>query len=277
MATIVMIEHVVQPALRVPYVAHELARRWVAAGHRVLLHCGFDPPPGDVAILHVDATVVPEAYRACTARFPRVVNAAAWDISKRRVSDCVIGRDDPWPGPVIVKTNANVGGRTEALLVQEQRRRGLPEDVRAGPLLSDYPIFPSRDAVPEAAWRDPGLVVEKFVGERDAQGFHLRVWTFFGSRERSSLCTSPEPVIKSQNVTGRVPVEVPPQMREARRRLGFDFGKFDYVRHEGRFYLLDANRTPSAPTGPSAAAFAASLDDMAGALPEFLGVTAAGA
>jgi len=32
----------------------------------------------------------------------------------------------------------------------------------------------------------------------------------------------------------------------ARRKLGFDYGKFDYVVHEGRAHLLDANRTPGA-------------------------------
>jgi hypothetical protein len=29
-----------------------------------------------------------------------------------------------------------------------------------------------------------------------------------------------------------------------RSRLGFDYGKFDYVMHEGRAVLLDANSTP---------------------------------
>jgi hypothetical protein len=31
-----------------------------------------------------------------------------------------------------------------------------------------------------------------------------------------------------------------------RARLGFDYGKFDFVIHEGQAVLLDANRTPTA-------------------------------
>jgi hypothetical protein len=53
-----------------------------------------------------------------------------------------------------------------------------------------------------------------------------------------------------------------------RARLGFDFAKFDYVRHGGRFVLLDANRTPSMPAyvDPGVAAgqdeLAAGLDSL---------------
>ena len=29
--------------------------------------------------------------------------------------------------------------------------------------------------------------------------------------------------------------------------MGFDYGKFDFVRHDGQWLLLDVNKTPSAP------------------------------
>ena len=270
MATVVILEHALQHVLRVPYIAHALGERWVRAGHDVILHRGVNPPPADLAILHVDLTVVPQAYCAALSRYARVVNAAAGDASKRRVSQCVLARDDPWSGPVMVKANANVSGRAEALIAREQRSRGLPVDVPVEASPDGYRILPSRAAVPESDWTSPAVVVEKFVPERSAAGYHLRVWTFFGGRERSSLCTSPEPVIKSSNVSAREPVEVPPAMRAARRRLGFDFGKFDYVLHDGRYYLLDASRTPSAPVGPSAVALAPALDEIALGLGDFL-------
>jgi hypothetical protein len=41
-------------------------------------------------------------------------------------------------------------------------------------------------------------------------------------------------------------VPVPNELRIERKRLGFDYGKFDFVVHEGRVVLLDANRTPTA-------------------------------
>jgi hypothetical protein len=37
----------------------------------------------------------------------------------------------------------------------------------------------------------------------------------------------------------------PISRRNERARLGFDFGKFDFVVHEGQSVLLDTNRTPS--------------------------------
>jgi hypothetical protein len=41
-------------------------------------------------------------------------------------------------------------------------------------------------------------------------------------------------------------VEVHPEIPELAKRMGFDFGKFDYVMHEGKPVLLDANKTPGA-------------------------------
>ena len=37
---------------------------------------------------------------------------------------------------------------------------------------------------------------------------------------------------------------MPDELRALRRQLGFDYGKFDFVMHEGRAVLLDANKTP---------------------------------
>ena len=40
--------------------------------------------------------------------------------------------------------------------------------------------------------------------------------------------------------------EIPPSELEAFREAnGFDFGKFDYVEHDGRPILLDINKTPT--------------------------------
>jgi hypothetical protein len=38
--------------------------------------------------------------------------------------------------------------------------------------------------------------------------------------------------------------DVPESLRAERERLGFDFGKFDFVYHDGKAILLDANKTP---------------------------------
>lgn len=60
-------------------------------------------------------------------------------------------------------------------------------------------------------------------------------------------------------------------------RLGFDYGKFDFVMHEGRAVLLDANKTPgrarnlskivAAGTANLADGFEGLIHRVAGAIP----------
>jgi hypothetical protein len=78
----------------------------------------------------------------------------------------------------------------------------------------------------------------------------LRTWTFLGDEESATLSYSPVPVVKRANVTRYEPCEVPDALRAERRRLGFDYGKFDFVMHEGEPILLDANSTPSCAPQP---------------------------
>jgi hypothetical protein len=248
-AAIVILEHELQRHVRLPYMAYSLAERWRRAGHEVRVHHGLEaPPPGDLAVVNIDLTVIPEAYRRLAARYPRAVNGRVTDVSKSRFSADLLDRYSDWIGPVIVKTEANYGGKPEALLRAIARRDGLACDVPEGPVAQGYPLYDSLRQVPEAAWRTPGLVVERFLPERDAAGhYYSRHWVFLGDRDRSIRLRSRVPIIKSGDAIGREDVPVPDELRAWRERLGFDFGKFDYVRYGERFVLLDVNRTPSVP------------------------------
>lgn len=266
MATIVLIEHPQQQRIGVPYMLHAIAQRWSAAGHRVLVHGGTGaPPPGDVAILHVDLTVIPEAYRSVLAQYPTVLNAGVFNIAKSAYSALRLLPGQAWEGPVIVKTDANFGGQIDA------RLHALAAEAHQAPVLRRYPVFASASAVPPEVWSTPGLLVERFLPERDGEGYALRMWTFFGAAERSSRYLSPSAIAKADRVHSRQDVPVPEEIRAWRARLGFDFGKFDYVYSEGRYWLLDANRTPGAPSefanNPETAAF---LDKLATGLDAYL-------
>jgi hypothetical protein len=269
--TIVFLEHRFQDRLGIPYMAYAFAERWAAKGHRVLYHRGLEAPPAaDVAICHVDLTIVPPAYRDLARRYEHVVNAKANDISKRRYSDCILEPGTDWHGPVVVKTDANHFGKMELLLERESRREGVPSHVAPVAVLPEYTVYPSVREVPERLWSSPGINVEKCVPERDERGYYLRVWTFFGDRERSSRYLSKELLIKSSSYLAREAVAVPDEMRRIRERLGFDYGKFDYVRHDGRYYLLDANRTPASPARFAAQPdVQASYDELAAGLDVF--------
>ncbi|MGZ5039127.1 MAG: hypothetical protein ACXWHB_14680 [Usitatibacter sp.] len=272
MATIVFLEHALQDRLGIRYMAHEFIAPWERAGHRVLIHRGTaPPPPGDIAILHVDLTVVPEPYLEVMRRYPRVVNGATGDIRKSRYSDCILARGDPWDGRVLIKTEGNHGGHVDDALLRMAIDAGIAEVADVPTVMDHYYLCDSTRHVPDAIWSTPGVIVEKYIPEEDESGNHIRVWTFFGGEDRSSRYRARVPLIRFADYIDREAVPVPDEMRAKRARLGFDFGKFDYVMHDGRCHLLDANRTPGAPEAfVNDAAVRASLDQLAGGIEMFL-------
>jgi len=265
MAHIAVITHAHDHFRRERYLLRSLAGFWLRAGHRVSVGAGPDEcPDADLAVLHVDLSVVPDAYVEASRRYPVVVNGAVLDIRKNRVSRCLARRDDDWTGPVIVKTDLNCGG------VPEMRLRRLNVDaghatvapVRPEAYTTEpYPIFESAADVPAAVWDNPGLVVERFLPERDARGFGIRTWVFLGDRERCTRYVGSHPIVKAGNIVAREPAAVPDDLRRERQRLGFDYGKFDFVVCDGRSILFDANRTPSAPPAPDTPEAAEALMD----------------
>ena len=220
----------------------------MARGHHVDVVCGLERlPPADTAILHVDLSVVPDDYARAARRYPRVMNGQALDIRKRAVSRNLVARGDGWRGPVIVKTDLNYRGLPE----QELHKRALKANGKAAkpPKPIDYKIYESPERVPHSVWSRPELVVERFLPERDDSGFAVRTWLFLGDRERCRRFTSDKPLVKGANIkfVGSEPSEVPDFVRAERDRLKIDYGKFDFVLHNGEPVLFDANKTPGVP------------------------------
>lgn len=231
------------------YLLHDILQEMRRRGHAVkVLHGPVeDPPPADLAILHVDATITPQEYVDFARRFPRCLNIAATDISKRRISGAVLAPGEAWDGPVIVKSDANFGGRAEARLNRLARRRREPEPFPGMRVVERYDILNSIEEVPQSAFHDPALVVERFIPEPDPGGYALRFWVFCGEAERCNRYVSTSPLLKAASVTSWEPAEVPDELRALRLKLGFDYGKFDFVLHDGRPVLLDANKTLGRP------------------------------
>jgi hypothetical protein len=214
-------------------------------GHSWRISAGPCARAADAAILHVNATRVPKDYLALAERYRVAINFRTGDISKRRVNTgLLLSRGDNWSGRVIVKTDLNFLGRPEARINATAEARRRPRPFPAPPNVDVYPILDSIAQVPDAVWDDEGLVVQRFLPETDPDGYALRTWVFAGSRGRCNRHVSPVPVVKADQVVSRQPAEVPDAIRAERERLGFDFGKFDFVVHEGEAILLDANRTP---------------------------------
>ncbi|PBC02446.1 hypothetical protein [Mesorhizobium sp. WSM3860] len=228
-----------------PYMLFDLLEELKRRGHSVQVLNGTSAKPAaDIAVLHVDATVTSPDYVEYARAFPFCLNLGAADISKRRISGAVIGKDDCWKGQVIVKSTLNHWGTPEQQLNQRARRVGKPEPFPGVEPFESYQVYASLTDIPAEVFGREDLIVEKFVPEPEPDGFAARFWLFCGERERCTRHVSPQSLVKGDDTIRREAVPVPDELRALRRRLGFDYGKFDFVVHEGRAVLLDANKTP---------------------------------
>ncbi len=234
----------------------QIAQCWEKEGYRVTVLKGTDTfVEADIAVLHVDMTVIPEKYMRFVRRYPVVINGKVKSIAKRLVSRNVVTLHDHWKGPVVVKTDRNAGGNPETRYIKSgtplyrirrKMRKILPYYFHNRLDINDYKIYWSKADVPLPVWFNRGFLVEKFTPEMKEGLYCLRIWLFFGDKESNSVCYSKSPIVKSNNIIRREPAgEVPAELREERKRLGFDYGKFDYAMVDGKAVLFDANRTPS--------------------------------
>jgi hypothetical protein len=211
-----------------PYLLFDVLKQLESLGHSVHVSRGPEPANGDAALLHVDSTIVEQPYLDLASHYPRTINFGTGDISKRATSRLLLAKGNSWDGPVIVKSNLNNGATMEDQHNREAARMGLPPPHPGVAKAESYRILDSLSDVEDAVWRDRTLVVERFLPEEDEEGgYVLRTW-----------------VSKAGAILRYAPAEVPDALRRERERLGFDFGKFDFVIHDGKAVLLDANRTP---------------------------------
>jgi len=226
------------------YIMGDLLAILATRGHRITETGRADRvPAGDLLIVHVDSSVVPPEYLAVAARFPAAINAKVGDITKRSVSTLLVGPGSDWGGKVIIKSNLNYQGKPE----RHQNRTAawrLARPPHPGlRVFGHYEICRSISDVPASVWGDPGAVVEKFVSEETEQGYVARTYLFCGTSERCSRNVSASPIVKGNDIFHSEPTDVPDSIRAIRHRLGFDYGKFDFVMVDGQAVLFDANKT----------------------------------
>ena len=248
-------------------VAH-LARRWEKMGFAVRVTRSLgELRDADLVVPQIDRSVLPRKVRKVLAEHPRVVNRRVSEIRRTSFSENLVSGEDAYEGPVLVKTNANCGGIPER---KAARRLPLPRRVAFGagaflraarrtvrarslsPLARTellmprrYPVYPKPAAVPPEVFRNPSLVVEKFLPERDGADYVLRSYAFFGPDGFAVRSKGPHRIVKG--ASGHAPefVEPHPDVVAVRERLGFDYGKFDYTVHDGEAVVFDVNWTPT--------------------------------
>lgn len=242
------------------YIVDHLARCWREDGHAVTYVFGTRRVVGgDLVFLHVNLSVVPEEYLDFASRYPIIVNGRIRDIRKSTTSQNLLCRDDPWSGRVIVKSDLNYAGEPERMLRRSWlwhrstawRALGAfaaGPGERGDPFRSwrDYVVYDRLSDVPDAWFNDPRVVVERFKPEFEDGLYHLRMYQFLGNRGSWSRLASPQPLVKAGSSVRVERVEPEPEIVAWRERLGMDYGKLDYVRHNGEVVLLDANKTTGA-------------------------------
>jgi hypothetical protein len=240
------------------YLLEPIAAAWRRSGRDVALRRIGEPRQGVIGLFHINRTVLPAAAAAAADGYAATFNGDMRDQSKRAVSGALLRRDDPYDGPVIVKTDANAGGGpdsrkrkryggwTLAGRLATSLRRSLPWRLSRVLPHGRYPILASLAEVPDWVWKREELVVEKFTPERSEFGYVTRNWLFLGSAERSIVCHGTGPIVKRDN-TIRVDLtdEVPAELRAARERLRCDYGKIDWLMTGEGPVILDVNATPT--------------------------------
>lgn len=235
------------------YVITRFADYWREDGHEVRFV--FGPSgfvPADIALLHVDLSVVPEPYLELAARYPVCLNGRVRDIRHSAFSRQMVRPGDGYEGAVIVKSDLNHGGLPERTLEGPLRRawrrlrRGFPsrdsDSLSCGTPL-EYRVYQHCCDVPPACFQRPDLMVERFLPEREDGLYHVRTYQFLGDRWTCARLSSSEPVVNDHTEIRSEPVEPHPDIERLRQALGFDYGKFDYVLHAGEPVLLDTNKT----------------------------------
>jgi hypothetical protein len=246
------------PQMPEHYMLSALMRLWREKGLQVECNDIYSEH-ADVCILHHDKTRLNPSELANAPEGVAVLNGNVLDISKTHISVLQTTEADDWNGPVIVKTDLNHFGCPED---GEAERAGLISSFctkvrsrlshRSWKLARQlppglYPVLEGKDDVPGWVWKDERLIVERFLPERTEDGLYgVRGWIFFGDREYAYRNLATDPLVKvATTERHEFFSDIPENLRALRDEMKFDYGKFDYVEHDGKAFLLDANKTPS--------------------------------
>ena len=247
---IAILYHEKQRAKAMNYIIDCYAEYWREDGHEVIPLFGIAHfVPADLIIVHVDLSVVPKEYLDFARRYPVVLNGGVRDIRKSTFSRLRLKPGDLYEGKVIVKSNYNYAAGPERDLGVALDPRGVSASFFWSP--QDYQIYENRKAVPGVLFDDPNVIVEKFQPEYADGLYYMRAMLFVGNHATCSRISSREPIVNAATLVHMDRVEPHPDIVKLPKAMGFDLGKFDYVIHEGKALLLDANKTTSGISGPS--------------------------
>lgn len=212
--------------------------------------------PADLAILHVNLSVVPDEYLEYARDYPYTLNGKVKDIRKSLFSSHIVRPGDGYHGKVIVKSDLNYAGRPERRASRSLALWGRlvekfsppdPADRKQQPLFNsplDYTIFERPDLVPPDWFERTDIVIEKFLPEMQQGYYCIRNYYFLGDRGICVMKLGIHPIVNSSTTTIIERVMIHPKIVSLRETYHFDYGKFDYTMHDNIPVLFDMNKTP---------------------------------
>lgn len=207
---------------------------------------------GPRAFIHVDLTTVPPPYTWVHIFYERSINGLAWTISRDLYSKAKVTQSSDYSGPVILKTVLNHRGLPE---FRYAKLSGSLKRARFGrSQLSDkdletafcpvYQVFDSPAEVPQDAWSNQSLMVERFLpGNLELPVVKYR-HEFFLDLELNTRTRFDSLLCHPRTVTELEFIEAAPQeVHDVRRQLHLDFGAIDYFVIDEEVFVIDANKT----------------------------------
>ena len=233
------------------YMIAKLVWHWQQVGYKVT-HGPINSIEADLAILHINQTRIAQEMVPDNPQNRPFLNGNVLDISKSSFSTLRLFPDDSWDGSVIIKSDLNCFGKPEWRtskrgFLERSRHRLAEKSWRLARRLPPkrYPVLKNLKVVPGWVWKNPEIIVERFMPEREQKFYCLRGWVFFGMRGYTYKLYSTDPMVKTGTMVKYEFLDEPPaELVDFRMKNGFDFGKFDYVEVAGKPILLDINKTP---------------------------------
>lgn len=250
------------------YFIQMIAKFWRKSGHKVTFVNGLqENVEADLALLHVNLSVVPQDYIEYAKQFPIALNLDVTDIRKRKISRQLVNENDDYNGPVILKTDLNSAGIPEEKIYDWPRpnpsslhqywrffiRRGRNLAIKLNLLdehsqrfvktryRESFRIYKSKNRVPNEVWKNKDWVVEKYSPEVEDGIYVTRNAYFLGNKIVCFKNVSEDPIVKD-HANGEI-IDIHESVSKYRDEIGLDYGKIDYVLKDGDPVILDITKT----------------------------------
>lgn len=254
---IVILFHELQYDRSSTYMIDELAEIWREEKLEVIELYGIDRfVPADVVILHIDLSVVPPEYLDFARQYPVALNTGLTDIRKMTISRNLVQPGDSYGGPVIVKSNLNYAGAPERKLKESQLRQSSfwlqRLQHRIFPFLNKPPVFQSNleyqifdriADVPRSLFTNPEVVVEKFFHCRHEEFYCIHNLYIFGNLRTGTRLIGHHPIVNGRTYQRIDFVDPSSEIVEQMADISLDYGKIDYMFHDGKVVIIDINKT----------------------------------